>query len=253
MTLPDTKEKNSFDGIANKFDNNIYGTTKGQLRHQILVHCLQDILNQAPMKVLDAGGGTGMMALVFANHGHDVTIVDVSSDALMVAKTRLKDFPNTKFIKADIDSISERFDCIICHAVLEWLDEPLAYIDKLTSLLSAKGYLSLSFFNYHAKVFSNLLYTNFDYVKRGMPIKNTVRLNPHNAQKPLQIIAHIEQQNQLSILATRGVRCIHDYVLDKNRIEDEYKMLFEMEIEYGAQEPYKWLGKYFHIMLQARS
>jgi hypothetical protein len=27
-----------------------------------------------------------------------------------------------------------------------------------------------------------------------------------------------------------------------------YDELVDMEIEYGQLEPYKWLGKYFHVM-----
>jgi hypothetical protein len=30
-----------------------------------------------------------------------------------------------------------------------------------------------------------------------------------------------------------------------------YQQLFDMEVKYSDAEPYKWLGKYFHIMLEA--
>ena len=33
--------RSNFDGIANKFDENIYGTSKGRLRHQLLLAHLQ--------------------------------------------------------------------------------------------------------------------------------------------------------------------------------------------------------------------
>lgn len=242
----------NFDGIANKFDENIYGTTKGRLRHQLLVHCLSSYIEARPINVLDVGGGTGMMSAEFAKNGHYVTIADISQDALVIAKKRLKDFPNTKFINCDISELSGQYDFIIFHAVLEWLDEPLQSLLFLHTLLNKQGFMSLSFFNHDAKLFNNLLYGNFDYVEKGLPSKNTVRLNPHNAQSPPKVIEFLQKSKVYSVLESRGIRCFHDYMLDKSKIDTLYQQLYDMEIKYGDTEPYKWLGKYFHIMLEAR-
>ena len=127
---------------------------------------------------------------------------------------------------------------------------PFHCIEKLLELVKPEGVLSLSFFNYDAKVFNNLLYGNFNYVKDGMPSKNTVRLNPHNAQQPQRVIDKLESMSGVKILTTAGIRCIHDYMFDKQHIADNYHKLFEMECEYGAQAPYKWVGKYFYIQIQ---
>jgi S-adenosylmethionine-dependent methyltransferase len=252
MKTPLSRLDGNFDGIANKFDENIYGTTKGKLRHQLLVQCLSSYINSSPLSVLDVGGGTGMMSAEFAKHGHHVTIADISQEALVIAKQRLKDFPNTVFINCDIGELTGRYDFIICHAVLEWLNEPLSVLLYLHSLLRPQGIMSLSFFNHDAKVFNNLLYGNFDYVEKGLPSKNTVRLNPHNAQSPRKVIDFIQKSSLYNIIESRGIRCFHDYMLDKSKIDPLYQQLFAMEIKYGGSEPYKWLGKYFHIMLQAR-
>ena len=242
----------NFDGIANKFDENIYGTSKGRLRHQLLVHSLSLYIEGPTLSVLDVGGGTGMMSAEFAKHGHQVTIVDISLDALAIAKQRLKPFDKTKFIHSDIKALDSKYDFIICHALLEWLPDPLETTLFLRTLLTDTGFMSLSFFNHDAKLFNNILYGNFDYVEKGLPTKNTVRLNPHNAQSPRKVIECIINSEFYTILETRGIRCFHDYMLDKPKIDTFYQQLFDMEIKYGNSEPYKWLGKYFHIMLSAR-
>jgi S-adenosylmethionine-dependent methyltransferase len=246
----------SFDGIANKFDENIYGTTKGKLRHQLLVHFLSTDLHSMSMDVLDLGGGTGMMSLEFAKLGHKVTVLDMSEDVLAIAKRRLRDYPNTDYILGDIttqsEQLSNQYDFVICHALLEWLPDPMATLLDMRALLKVNGKLSLSFFNHDAKVFANLLYANFDYVERGFPSKNTVRLNPHNAQKPRDVIALLNDTALFNVKQSRGIRCFHDYIIDKTRIDTQYQQLFDMEVKYSACEPYKWLGKYFHIMLEAR-
>ena len=81
----------SFDKFADKFEKNIYGSTKGQLRHELLVHYLHDCipLNTQPLEVLDAGGGTGVMSQVMLNLNHKVTLSDISSEVLSLAKGKL--------------------------------------------------------------------------------------------------------------------------------------------------------------------
>lgn len=251
--------KGNFDGIANKFDANIYGTSKGKLRHQLLMTILEPYLHGPRLNVLDIGGGTGMMTQAFAERGHKVTLVDISKEALDIAAQRLASFDSVNFVNLDFATSCEHpalekhsFDLVLSHAVLEWLEQPLQHLTEILQFLRPQASLSLMFFNRDAKLFNNLLYANFDYVEKGMPAKNTVRLNPHNPQKPKEVLDYIAQQQEVEVLSTHGIRCIHDYMLDQHRAQTEFATLAEMEYEYGAQEPYKWLGKYFHIMLKAR-
>jgi len=62
----------NFDPIAQKFVNNIYGTTKGKIRSEIiwleLQHCLAN-LPQRPLRILDAGGGFGYFSQKLAELG----------------------------------------------------------------------------------------------------------------------------------------------------------------------------------------
>ncbi len=50
----------SFDGMADKFAQNIYGTSKGKIRAAVVWQDLQGCLSRLgdrPLRVLDAGGG----------------------------------------------------------------------------------------------------------------------------------------------------------------------------------------------------
>ncbi|MFQ3207040.1 MAG: S-adenosylmethionine-dependent methyltransferase [Glaciecola sp.] len=243
-----------FNGIANKFDNNIYGTTKGRLRHQMLLHYLSGLINsKIPCDVLDAGGGTGMMSLEFAKAGHNVTLCDGSEEVLDIAKQRLVDTTNTRIEKIDILSLNypQQFDLVLCHAVLEWVQEPLVIVDKLFTQLRKDGRLSLSFFNRDAALFNNAIWGNFDYIDAGLKARNQVRLNPHNAQRPNDIIQYInDKYPTYTIEHKAGVRCFHDYLQDRNKQVVEYDKILALEMKYGATEPYMWLGKYFHLIIQ---
>ncbi|WP_395343901.1 methyltransferase domain-containing protein [Ningiella sp. W23] len=251
-------QSGSFDGIANKFDRNIYGTTKGRLRHLQLLHFLKPLIHQELARtVLDAGAGTGIMSLEFAQNGHHTTLVDVSDDALTLARQRLKDFPECQFIKQSLEDYAvkalashKRFDIILCHAVLEWLVEPLCVLDKLIEQLNEGGVLSLSFFNHDAMLFNNAIYGNFEYIDKGMKVRNVVRLNPHNPQSPKQVLTHLAKRDDVTINIQAGLRCFHDYMREPSMQESKFAQLLALEKQYSVHEPYMWLGKYFYLQLQ---
>jgi S-adenosylmethionine-dependent methyltransferase len=241
----------SFDGIANKFDENIYGTSKGKLRHALLLHYLADVLVASEkLDVLDAGGGTGMMAQVFAAAGHSVEVLDVSQEALDIARQRLADYPSASVVCGGIDSVEKQYDLIICHAVLEWLEQPMSALSNLLSHLNTGGVLSLSFFNKDAMLFNNAIYGNFDYIAKGMKVRNEVRLNPLNPQSPAQVMAFFENQPNIQIESIAGIRCFHDYMRDTTMQSSQFEQILALEKQYGRQAPFMWLGKYIYVRVR---
>lgn len=251
--LPKNRDQN-FDGIANKFDNNIYGTTKGRLRHQLLTHQLLEWLpEKQDFTVFDIGGGTGEMTQIMLKRGYHVMLNDISSETLSLAREKMSDFSKVSFVLGDLlnqqnsEAYMEQADCVVCHAVLEWTVEPLNVIQQLIAMLKPKGLLSLSFFNRDAALFSNALYGNFEYIDNGLNVRNQVRLNPKNPQHPNDVIEWLRQAG-LSIEATAGVRCFHDYMRNRDHQIEKYDQLLELEKRLATAEPYKWLGRYFHII-----
>ncbi|GAC19462.1 methyltransferase domain-containing protein [Paraglaciecola arctica] len=251
--MENNKQDQNFDKFADKFEKNIYGSTKGRLRHELLVHHLHNYISHKsmPLEVLDAGGGTGVMTEVMLGLGHKVTLSDMSSEVLSIAKQKLGENINLDIQHTDILSLSnnKQFDLVVCHAVLEWLQDPLEVIDKLVDLVKPGGHLSLSFFNHDAQLFGNMLYGNFDYVEQGMTTKNIVRLSPNNPQKPKVIVSQLESL-PVKIIKQAGIRCFHDYLKQPEKQTSEYEQLKQLEIQYGSTEPYLWLGKYFLIIAQ---
>ncbi|MGS2720080.1 methyltransferase [Paraglaciecola aestuariivivens] len=248
-----TKADQNFDTLANKFERNIYGSTKGQLRHELLVHHLNASLDLQGQKldVLDAGGGTGVMTDYLLNLGHNLTLSDISQEVLALAQQKLARHKQLTLIHTDILSLdtNKQYDLVICHAVLEWLTEPVKVIKKLLAMVKPGGHLSLSFFNYDAQLFGNMLYGNFDYVEQGMPSKNIVRLSPNNPQKPQFILDEL-QKLTVEVKYLAGIRCFHDYMKDLDKQQSQYEQLKRLEIQYGCQAPYLWLGKYFLVVSQ---
>ncbi|QHJ10183.1 tRNA 5-carboxymethoxyuridine methyltransferase [Paraglaciecola mesophila] len=241
----------NFDAIANKFEQNIYGTSKGRLRHELLQYYLVKNINLNSLDTaLDAGGGTGEMSKVLLDAGVNVTLSDISNETLNIAQQKCANSPALSCIHSDILSLpSVEYNLVVCHAVLEWLRDPFANIEKLIEMTKVGGYLSLSFFNKDAQLMGNLLYGNFDYVKQGMQVKNRVRLSPNNPLRPKEVIDFLHQQ-KVTITSMAGIRCFHDYLKDTAMQQSHYVQLKDAELTYGDKEPFMWLGKYFHIIMR---
>lgn len=174
----------SFDGLSEKFAQNIYATSKGKIRTAVVWRDLEQGLKQAgnrPLRILDAGGGFGFFAQKLAALGHDVTLCDLSSDMLELASQQITEKGLTDRIQLvhcpiqDLPQhISGTFDLIMCHAVVEWLAQPKETLQELLRFLKPGGMFSLLFYNKDALLFQSLVVGNFDYIRAGL-VKNASR------------------------------------------------------------------------------
>jgi S-adenosylmethionine-dependent methyltransferase len=177
--------------------------------------------------------------------------MDISSESIAYAKQQAQDkHVSIDYSVGSLQSVTKQYDLIINHAVLEWLQEPFAAIELLLKQLVPGGHLSLSFFNKDALTFGNLIYGNFDYVKKGLKVKKKVRLNPQQPLSVQPVLSFINSLNNIEIIHQAGIRCIHDYMRDLSHQTTHYEALLDAEITYSTQPPYMWLGKYFHLVLR---
>lgn len=155
-----------FDELATRFAEKIYGGAKGAIRLAVLQADLAEALPERPLRVLDIGAGLGHMALWLAERGHHVTLAEPAAPMLEGARARFAEAgqPAT-FIQAPwqdlLGQLTEPYDLVLCHAVLEWLAEPESILPVLHQLTAAGGWLSLAFYNRDALVYRNLLKGHF--------------------------------------------------------------------------------------------
>lgn len=251
------KQDRNFNDIAELFAQNIYGTNKGKLRQIMLRQDLSDLLStmpDRPLRILDAGGGEGLIACDLAAMGHQVVHCDISIRMSERAQQRAKELnvtDNMTFICSPIQSIEKfhlgTFDIVLCHAMLEWSATPEKVIETLKQCLSPDGKLSLMFYNYYGLLFQNVTNGNLEYVNLGMPKKKKRTLSPDYPLKPEDVYLWLAQ-NHLLITQKTGIRVFHDYLKDKDLQQRSFNQILTLEQRYCREEPYIQYARYIHVV-----
>jgi S-adenosylmethionine-dependent methyltransferase len=100
---------------------------------------------RAVLDIIDVGGGTGG----FAELGHNVTVVDRSPDALAAAQRRAAERQvRLAAVQGDADGLDHLVgdaaaDLVICHSVLDYVEDPVAAMAAIASVLRPGGSVSV--------------------------------------------------------------------------------------------------------------
>jgi len=117
------------------------------------------------LDVLDAGGGTGGFAVPLARAGHRVTVVDPSPDSLAALQRRAAEgglSDRVLGLQGDLSDLpglvpAASVDLLLCHSVLEVVDDPIEALVGLAGVLRDGGRLSLLVANRSAVVLARAL------------------------------------------------------------------------------------------------
>jgi len=120
---------------------------------------------RAALDIVDVGGGTGGLAVPFAALGHNVTVVDPSPDALAAAQRRAAEagarLASVQGEAASLDSLVGPADLVICHNVLEYVDEPAEAMSAIARVLRPSATVSVLASNAVAAVLHRALAGRF--------------------------------------------------------------------------------------------
>ena len=112
------------------------------------------------LHVVDAGGGTGGFAVPLAEAGHRVTVVDPSPDSLAALQRRAAERgvdDRITGVQGDVEDLAALVpdgsaDLLLCHSVLEVVDDPGQALAAAAAALRVGGRLSLLVAGRHAAV-----------------------------------------------------------------------------------------------------
>lgn len=140
---------------------------RGAARTAVVWEALGPVLDGGPYDVLDIGGGTGGFAVRVAELGHRVSVVDPSPDALAALGRRAHELGvQVGAQQGDLSSLLEvtgadAADVVLCHGVLEVVDDAAAALRTLRSVLRPGGTLSLLVGQRHAAVVARAMAGHF--------------------------------------------------------------------------------------------
>src|SRR5580700_9010857 len=140
-------------GLADQFVDGAYASVKGRVRTYVMHQHLLEHLPAPPATVLDVGGGAGHQSFPLAQAGYDITLLDPSPAMLEQARERLERLPaeaqlRVTLLQADGEHADEavegrRFDAVLCHGVLGYLERPEPMVNQLCRCTAPGGVVSI--------------------------------------------------------------------------------------------------------------
>lgn len=215
---------------------------------------------RAPLHILDAGGGTGGFAVPLARLGHRVTVVDPSPDSLASLERRAAEddvAASVHGVQGDLDSLLDvvpagTVDVVLCHNVLEVVDDPAAGLARVAGALRPGGFASVLATNRTAAVFSRVLSGRFDEAAAALADAD----GRWGAGDAVQRRFSLEELTELLAGAglgrpeVHGIRIFTELVagglLDSDPVA--FEALVRLEIAAAERSPYREMATQLHLL-----
>jgi S-adenosylmethionine-dependent methyltransferase len=241
-------------------------TPEGRLRLDLSFANLREFLPQATrgLRALDLGAGTGVLAVRLAQLGFHVTLLDASSEMLDIAQHTAVEAGVAERIaltRGEAGQLAnlvevESFDLILCHNILEFIDNPSEVLGAAARVLrDTSSIISVLVRNRAGEVTkAALLNGDLTTAARNLTAERgdeslyggKVRLfTPDNLRAMLIAVS-------FAVIAERGVRVVSDFLPPKVSRTDEYERIFELERKLGAQPEFAAVARYSHFLARRR-
>ncbi|MGW6908477.1 MULTISPECIES: class I SAM-dependent methyltransferase [unclassified Streptomyces] len=202
---------------------------RASLRTAVVWEVLQDALDRRvkatgrqALDVLDTGGGSGKFAVPLARLGHRVTVVDPSPNALFALERRAAEADvadRVQGVQGDahgLFDVVERggYDVVLCHGVLEYVDDPAEGVRNAVAALRAEGVLSLLAAGLGGAVLARALAGHFKEAKQALedPDGRWGQGDPVPRRFTAEQLTALVEGAGLRVGAVHGVRVFADLV-----------------------------------------
>jgi len=205
-----------------------------------------------PVSVVDVGGGTCGLATYLAELGHRVTVVDPSPDALVALGRRAEEagvadrLVGRQGDASDVvDLLGARsVDVVICHRVLEVVDQPVEALAAMATCLRPHGMLSLLVPGRRAAVLSHAL--NGQFVAAADALVDERRFDPDR-------VARLLGQVGLEVTAQHGIGAIADMVPPATtESQGAREQLAALERQVSTDPAFRALAPQLHVVARPR-
>ncbi|WP_404960548.1 class I SAM-dependent methyltransferase [Streptomyces sp. 147326] len=174
------------------------------------------------LDVLDTGGGTGKFAVPVARLGHRVTVVDPSPNALFGLERRVSEAGVADLVRGvqgdaqGLLDVVERdaYDVVLCHGVLEYVDDPAEGVANAVAALRPGGTLSLLAAGLGGAVLARALAGHFTEARTALtdPAGRWGSGDPVPRRFTAEQLSELVGGSGLAVGAVHGVRIFADLV-----------------------------------------
>ncbi|WP_327356729.1 methyltransferase [Streptomyces sp. NBC_01304] len=204
---------------------------RASLRTAVVWEVLKDALDRqvkatgqesGSLDVLDTGGGSGNFAVPVARLGHRVTVVDPSPNALFALERRAAEAgvaDRVRGVQGDahgLFDVVERgaYDVVLCHGVLEYVDDPADGVRNVVDALREAGTLSLLAAGLGGAVLARALAGHFTEARQALsdPDGRWGESDPVPHRFTAEQLTELVTARGLRIAAIHGVRVFADLV-----------------------------------------
>jgi S-adenosylmethionine-dependent methyltransferase len=241
---------------------------EGRLRSDLSFANLEKFLPPQPVKgslsALDLGGGTGAAAVRLARLGIQVTLLDSSTEMLDMAQRAAREAGVTAMLALKDGNAAQlanlfnagSFDVILCHNILEYVDDPAAVLRDAARLLrDPSALLSVVVRNQAGEVLKAAIQSgDLAAAERTLTAEwgheslygGKVRLFTGRCVEDMLSAA------SLTITAERGVRVLADYLPARISRSDDYQRIFDLECKLGSRREFVGVARYMqHLARRA--
>ncbi len=202
-------------------------------------------------KILDFGSGEGITANHFAEK-NDVTAIEPSKEMLSNA---WKDYEYTQIV-GDVNALSafknETFDMIICHNVLEYIDDKAAVVKALARVLRKDGIISIVKHNRAGRVMQMAVLLD-DFEKA-----NEILDGKDSTASKFGTIRYYEDNDitkwepQITVSDILGIRTFWDLQQNQQKHGDEawQEKMLQLELRVSQMQEYKNIAFFHHLLLK---
>jgi len=196
---------------------------RGAARTAVLWEALREHLaGDRVLDVLDVGGGTGGFAVRVAELGHRVTVVDPSPDALAMLGRRAAErgvAARVRGIQGDLSDLAGAVgatggvDVVLCHGVLEVVEDPAVALAALTDALRPGGVLSLLVAQRYAAVVARAMAGHLVAARALLEPGGPVTAGPQRTRRFTHAeLRELAASAGLAVDSVQGVRVFADLV-----------------------------------------
>lgn len=206
-------------------------------------------------QVLDCGGGSGSLAVPLASRGAEVTVVDVSIDALSTMLRRATEAgvrDRVTAVQAEAESMAQvlpptGFDVVLAHGVLENASNPGLALQQIRAVIRPAGVISILIANPVAAVLARALAGDMAGALAAF------RRSSAGAYGRDSVLSHCAEAG-LEVALVEGVGVFTDLVPGV-QLERSGSLLALFELEAAAAElsPYRDIASRLHIIARRRA